>query len=94
MNEPTIETIEPAPEVPGYRAAGSCDFCHAGIDSNARFARLTIALNEQGPRLSNPSTIEEETELTVCTRCEPAVTLRVERLLTELWSLMDESQKC
>lgn len=69
----------------------ACDFCRASIAADGRYHRITIAMNEagQGAR-ADACTVEEETELAACDRCEPAVAQRVDALLTELWQLMEE----
>jgi hypothetical protein len=83
LQAPTIDhSLAPPP------TTRSCDFCQELVSPDALYHRLEIAMNERGGM--DRSVVEEETELIVCVRCEPVVAQKVDRLLTELWAMMDE----
>lgn len=68
-----------------------CDLCRRVLARGDGYHRVTVGMDDQpshvGSPVSRDSTVEEVSELVVCTGCEPAVSIRVERLLTELWDL-------
>lgn len=89
MTHSQLDVPEIPDHPPALAIATTCDFCHAPIAPGELSFRLNIVMNEESSGHTE-SNVEEETELTVCPRCEPIVAQKVDRLLTELWELIDE----
>jgi len=92
MNTPSALERDMARQ-PGELAApaappGPCDFCHATIDPDAIYHRLTVGLNADGQTPYEISRhVEEVSEMLICSKCVREVEPVVDRMLEGLWRL-------
>ncbi len=68
-----------------------CDICRRDLADGEGFHQMSLGMNEAPYFLNGPiereSAVESTTEMVVCTRCEPKVTVAFDAFLATLWTM-------
>ncbi len=71
--------------------AVECDICRQELADGEAYHELTVGMNDAPyyvrGRVGDESAVEDTSDLTVCSRCEPDVSAAVDHLLATLWGL-------